>query len=676
MAEAPQCAVPMGQYIINLMHKLGQGGFGVVYKGVDTKRDVEVAAKQIEIRRERGGADAMAEIKILQKVPEHVNIIRLYDFHFFRNSFWIIMEYCNCGDLRDYLKKYAPVALATKVDFMRQMAAAVHHMHTLPEPVAHRDLKPPNILLRYTGSDERPVIKVTDFGLSKVADVDLSKTFMMSTQAGTPCFMAPEQFGREGYTASVDIFALGLMFVGMINFEKTGDIIPTIPDNPGSMLACMIMPIGIQMNQAAKTGGRPVRVVKLESSDDPVLKQVKELIQKMVLHKREDRCTSQQVFDSINRIYEEIKSSLPPPPPRPGKTGETARSRTPLDVDTDAAAAAAVAGLDDDEDDLGYRLLRQAMQQHMEDKIQKRKKGGRKDALLKELGKGVPLLEMLLHHAIDDDSPERQKGKRRDDSDDDFPVGSKVRVMDVEVSRAKEMQRNYGGWVDLMKHYLGKEGTVGEKLLHTIQVRFSDGLKWAWNPALLQKINSDGTASEQSRPRDKRESRRDFIGTLFKRYDVVQIASEESVVKLLQEGHGGWMDEMKQNVGVKGIVNNIDSNGDVFVECINGGKWYFNPEVLIKVDPNPNQDFDAGDFVIIKDVEVSEAKALQAGHGEWHSSMEKALGKTGIVKSVLTGDRVKVEVAGHTWIFNKALLLLVANAEEMMHGILLKKMNR
>lgn len=62
-------------------------------------------------------------------------------------------------------------------------------------------------------------MKLTDFGLSKIVDIDPNKTVLFTTAAGTPGFMAPEFFLGDGYGMSVDIFALGLVFLALVNFE-------------------------------------------------------------------------------------------------------------------------------------------------------------------------------------------------------------------------------------------------------------------------------------------------------------------------------------------------------------------------------------------------------------------------------------------------------------------------
>ena len=70
---------------------------------------------------------------------------------------------------------------------------------------------------------ERLQIKITDFGLAKGSL--LVSSAQMRTKAGTPCFMAPEVTEGKGYNESVDVFALGLVFLSLVNFKKGDKIL-------------------------------------------------------------------------------------------------------------------------------------------------------------------------------------------------------------------------------------------------------------------------------------------------------------------------------------------------------------------------------------------------------------------------------------------------------------------
>lgn len=140
------------------------------------------------------------------------------------------MEFCEGGDLNQYILSRRPDS-QTNRSFMRQMTSALAFLHG--NNIVHRDLKPDNILI--TQKCGAPVVKVADFGLSKVCaglgrnskelpaleeghghrNAISLNSFWLSSACGSDFFMAPEVW--EGhYTAKADIFALGIIIWSMI----------------------------------------------------------------------------------------------------------------------------------------------------------------------------------------------------------------------------------------------------------------------------------------------------------------------------------------------------------------------------------------------------------------------------------------------------------------------------
>lgn len=141
---------------------------------------------------------------------------------------WFVMEFCEGGDLNQYVLSRRPDP-ATNKSFMLQLTSAIAFLHK--NQIVHRDLKPDNILI--TERSGSPVLKVADFGLSKVCaglaspgkerptggsnenkTVNVNK-YWLSSACGSDFYMAPEVW--EGhYTAKADIFALGIIIWAMI----------------------------------------------------------------------------------------------------------------------------------------------------------------------------------------------------------------------------------------------------------------------------------------------------------------------------------------------------------------------------------------------------------------------------------------------------------------------------
>lgn len=125
-------------------------------------------------------------------------------------ALWLVMEYCDGGDLNQYLLSRPPEAERNH-SVVLQLCSAMAFLHRLG--ITHRDLKPANVLVCDT--DKGPVVKVADFGLSKMTESSLAGDLCrqhFSSTCGSDFYMAPEVWGGQTYTAQADIFSLGVMF--------------------------------------------------------------------------------------------------------------------------------------------------------------------------------------------------------------------------------------------------------------------------------------------------------------------------------------------------------------------------------------------------------------------------------------------------------------------------------
>ena len=158
-----------------------------------------------EIKQKHGDLEKYirGELEVVEQKLRHKNIVLVYE-HFTRQTVYIVMEFCELGDLNDYLVN-KETTLTDRISFMFDMTRGVHYLHT--QNIVHRDLKPENILLTDLAGDI--VCKVTDFGISKVK---MTKYDKFSTYIGSPAYMAPEITGDREYGSEVDVYALGLMF--------------------------------------------------------------------------------------------------------------------------------------------------------------------------------------------------------------------------------------------------------------------------------------------------------------------------------------------------------------------------------------------------------------------------------------------------------------------------------
>ena len=200
----------VGNYL--LVAKIGQGQFGKVYKGVmiDDQKKV-FAVKCIQKSKLEGNKILnrlfQTEMSVMSKI-NHPNIMHLYEFMETGNNYYLVIQYCNNGDLESYLKKMGKLSEEEAVYFLMQIMNGFQELHK--NKVMHRDVKLANIFLQ----DDKVVIG--DFGFAKQG-VDVTRT-----RLGTPITMAPELLTSRGgsYNSKADLWSIGVCFYQIL-FGKT-----------------------------------------------------------------------------------------------------------------------------------------------------------------------------------------------------------------------------------------------------------------------------------------------------------------------------------------------------------------------------------------------------------------------------------------------------------------------
>ncbi|KAJ7397868.1 Serine/threonine-protein kinase ULK1 [Pitangus sulphuratus] len=198
----------VGKFEFSRKDLIGHGAFAVVFKGRHKEKpELEVAVKCINKKNLAKSQTLLGkEIKILKEL-KHENIVALYDFQEMANSVYLVMEYCNGGDLADYLHTMRTLSEDTIRLFLQQIAGAMKMLHS--KGIIHRDLKPQNILLSYAGgrkSNPNNIrIKIADFGFARY----LQNNMMAATLCGSPMYMAPEVIMSQHYDAKADLWSIG-----------------------------------------------------------------------------------------------------------------------------------------------------------------------------------------------------------------------------------------------------------------------------------------------------------------------------------------------------------------------------------------------------------------------------------------------------------------------------------
>lgn len=233
--------------------KLGEGAFSQVFLGspiTDTESDHYIAIKRVSLSQDKILDKLVVEIEVMQKI-NHPNIVKYHDVVKTNDYWYIIMEYCDAGTLKDvigYNKKY-DISLDNSCEinniydkeantfyYMLQVKNAMQYIRSIG--YIHRDIKPMNILLtrsniiqnnndllfeadfdvKYNKQEDwdksqKLIVKVADFGLARYHDTNDT---MINTICGSPLYMAPELLIDMKYNSKVDLWAYGIILYEML----------------------------------------------------------------------------------------------------------------------------------------------------------------------------------------------------------------------------------------------------------------------------------------------------------------------------------------------------------------------------------------------------------------------------------------------------------------------------
>jgi serine/threonine protein kinase len=242
-----------GRY--EVVRRIGEGGMGLVYSGKHRAIGKQVAIKVLRddlsrrpdvLERFRQEANSASRIG-------HQNIVDVFDFgETAGGASYFVMEYLEGEDLADVLAKEYTVDPQRACDIVIQCSRALGAAHSMG--IVHRDIKPENIFLTKKEDVEGDFVKIVDFGIAKMSDVEtegvpgrkLTKTGMIF---GTPEYMSPEQAAGRHLDHRVDVYALGTIlyeclagrtpfvgdsFMGILTQHMFHDPPPISDLNPGA----------------------------------------------------------------------------------------------------------------------------------------------------------------------------------------------------------------------------------------------------------------------------------------------------------------------------------------------------------------------------------------------------------------------------------------------------------
>lgn len=197
--------------------KIGQGGFGTVYKGrIRDGNIVAIKRAKKDTFEAQFQSQFHSEVNMLASV-EHLNLVRLIGYVEDRNERILVEEYVANGNLRQHLDGELNVALDLhqRLDIAIDVAHALTYLHLYADhPIIHRDVKASNILLTETFR-----AKVADFGFSRVGP-ESNATHVVTKVKGTAGYLDPEYLKTYQLTLKSDVYAFGILLVELLTGRR------------------------------------------------------------------------------------------------------------------------------------------------------------------------------------------------------------------------------------------------------------------------------------------------------------------------------------------------------------------------------------------------------------------------------------------------------------------------
>ncbi|KAI4328817.1 hypothetical protein L6164_021143 [Bauhinia variegata] len=199
--------------------KIGQGGFGTVYKA-KLQDGTVVALKRAKksVYDKHLGVEFQSEIQTLSRI-EHLNLVKFYGYLEEGDERIVVVEYVPNGTLREHLDCVHGniLDLASRLDIATDVAHAITYLHLyMDHPIIHRDIKSSNILLT-----ENFRAKVADFGFARQApDSDSGVTHVSTQVKGTAGYLDPEYLKTYQLTQKSDVYSFGVLLVEIVTGRR------------------------------------------------------------------------------------------------------------------------------------------------------------------------------------------------------------------------------------------------------------------------------------------------------------------------------------------------------------------------------------------------------------------------------------------------------------------------
>ncbi|ESQ56145.1 hypothetical protein EUTSA_v10025228mg [Eutrema salsugineum] len=209
----------LGKY--ELGRRLGSGSFAKVHVARSIETGELVAVKIIDKKKteEAGmGPRIIREIEAMRRLHHHPNVLKIHEVMATKTKIYLVVELATGGELFEKILRFGRLNEPAARRYFQQLASALTFCHR--DGIAHRDVKPQNLLL-----DKQGNLKVSDFGLSALPE-HRSSTGMLHTACGTPAYTAPEVIAQRGYDgAKADSWSCGVflfvLLAGYVPFDDS-----------------------------------------------------------------------------------------------------------------------------------------------------------------------------------------------------------------------------------------------------------------------------------------------------------------------------------------------------------------------------------------------------------------------------------------------------------------------
>jgi serine/threonine protein kinase len=211
-----------------IVDKIGEGGMGAVYKGIDMMLEREVAIKVLrpELARQPDIVERFRIEAVTLAKLNHPNIATLFNFFRQGNDYFMVMEFVRGETLENRLRRTGAMDPGLAIPLFCQALEGIDHAHWMG--IIHRDIKPANMMLTEAGS-----IKVMDFGIARV--LGSARMTKQGNIIGTIEYMSPEQVLGQETDSRSDIYSLGILLYEML----TGGV-PFSGDSEYKLMQCQI----------------------------------------------------------------------------------------------------------------------------------------------------------------------------------------------------------------------------------------------------------------------------------------------------------------------------------------------------------------------------------------------------------------------------------------------------